>query len=613
MRFNNGRFTAARQTEKAEMLSPCCLFGSTLKSLIKSKGTRIFPSLVLPRSTMASQSIPVYISRLQVIPPAMLLLVPLATVVLFFVAVSRTVVQHRHEPVLIHVQLLDRRRRRVAWVFPVVFSLALLAIVVGALVYFRGKELEGGAFTVAVAECIVTSVLYVELSVSALYLLNVVADLRSIQPVIFYCYSMVLAAILFSATFLSVMGLFMAAPPLLAPILYLSMAILTMPVITFSFLSTLSVSEAASLAPQITLSSTYSYPAFSSDSEKRQMMLDDVDVPSPTLEMSAYSSYFASRRIPVYILCGQISAVIHFAFAIGLLVLLPDQSSLPSTLTSEEVAAGLWVEALVFRIIQTVFLVAWIICTMSAFLRTTVFEGEPPCAASLDEDVDADDGVRRHRVHGPPAPRAPPPVQVALVVVLFPASAKAPHCTAPREPGGLPEPARSVCVYALQPHGRAAALPRGDAAFGYGERPTRMSAWGTLPLSPGPPPVIPPRPPPNVLVFNPPSKRLPSLRDLAARVSAVPSAADSGVYVGSVTDGNGNKNLSTKRSMSFFSYTTPSAYSQEGETADEYDGAFDVEEARLAQMLLRRLDAAGTGGGGWKLKRNGSTASRRRS
>ncbi|KAJ6499036.1 hypothetical protein C8R45DRAFT_925716 [Mycena sanguinolenta] len=559
---------------------------------------------------MASQSIPVYISRLQVIPPAMLLLVPLATVVLFFVAVSRTVVQHRHEPVFIHVQLLDRRRRRVAWVFPVVFSLALLAIVVGALLYFRGKQFEG-ALTLAVTECIVTSVLYVELFVSALYLLHVVADLGTIQPVILYCYSMVLAAILFSATFLSVMGLFMAAPPLLAPILYLSMAILTMPVITFSFLSTLSVSEAASLAPQITLSSTYSYPAFSSDSEKRQMMLEDIDVPSSSLEMSSYSSYSATRRIPVYILCGQISAVVHFAFAIALYVLLPDQSSLPSTLTGEEVTAGLWVEALVFRTVQTAFLVAWIICTMSAslqlFSRVNHHTQDPSVRTSTlttASDATAFTALPLRAHHRQSKSRSS----------SFCSPRPRRHPVVPRRPSpddfqNLHDPFASVRT------SRTVAPPLSPAAdaSGYDERPTRMSAWGALPLSLSPPPVIPPRPPPNVLVFNPPAKRLPSLRGLAARVSAVPSNADSGVFLGSVADGNGNKNLSAKRSMSFFSYTTPSAYSQEGETADEYE-TFDVEEARLAQMLLRRLDAAGTGGGGgWKLKRNGSTASGRRS
>ncbi|KAJ7268719.1 hypothetical protein B0H12DRAFT_63336 [Mycena haematopus] len=568
---------------------------SLLKRNIRA---RIFPSLVNPRSTMSTPSTPVYISRLQVIPPALLLLVPLATVVLFFLAVSQIVVQHRHEPVFIHVQLLDRRKRRVAWVFPVVFSLALLTIVVGALLYLRGRQ---DSFTLAVAESIATSVLYVELSLSALYLLNAVADLGTIQPAYLYCYSMVLATILFSAAFISVLSLFTAAPPLLAPILHLSTAVLTMPVITISFLSTLSASEAASLAPQVTLSSTYSYPAFSSEKPR---MLDDVDLPSSSLEMSSHPSYRATRRIPVYILCGQISAVIHFAFAIGLLVLLPDQSTPPATLTSEEVAAGLWVEALVFRIVQTAFLVSWIICTISAFLQLFSRVNQHHRSVRASTLTTASDAtaftalpLRAHHRQSKsrsssfcsPRPRRHPVV---------------PRRSSPDDFQDLHDPfasARTSCTVApLTPTSATGS----DA---YGARPTRMSAWGSLPAQT---PVIPPRPPPNVLVFNPPARRLPSLRDLAARVSSARSSADSGVCMG----GDTHNNLNLKRSMSFFSYTTPSAYSQEGETVDGFDGAFDLEEARLAQMLLRRLDAAGTGGGGWntlKLKRNGSAGSGR--
>lgn len=177
----------------------------------------------------------------------------------------------------------------------------------------------------------------------------------------------------FPATSISIMGSFKAMPPLLSPVLYLAMTILTMPVITFSFLHTLSSSE-ASLAPQITQATTYSYPAYSSEKPR---ILDDI--PS-NLEMTQTNlpANYTTRNIPVYLLCGQISAVCHFAFAIGLLVLLPDQSSPPTTLTREEVTAGVWAEALVFRIAQTAFLVIWIICTMSAFLRTCSFSLPSP-------------------------------------------------------------------------------------------------------------------------------------------------------------------------------------------------------------------------------------------
>ncbi|KAF7361651.1 hypothetical protein MVEN_00508500 [Mycena venus] len=552
-----------------------------------------FPRPPSPRAHTATMSSPSTASRLDVIPPSLLFMVPLATIILFFLAIRHTVVQHRHEPVLIHIQLLDRREKRVVWVFPVVFSLALLTIVAGALLFFRGRS---SSVSLAVADCVVTSILYVELSVSALYLLSVVADLGTIHPAIFCCYSMVLAALLISATFLSIMGSFTskAVPPLLAPILYLSTAVLTMPVITFSFLSTME----ASLAPQTTLSSTCSYPAFSLEKPRSSMEMSQTTLPVN----------YATRNIPVYIICGQVSAVIHFAFAIGLLVLLPDQSSPPSTVTSEEVATGLWVEALVFRIVQTAFLVSWIICTMSAFLQlfsrvnhnsssavrastlttasdATAFTALPSRAMHRQSKSRSSSfSSPRPRRH-PVIPRRPSPDDFQNLHDPF-ASARTSRTVAPLSPTGTSD------------------------APNDGTRPTRMSAWGSLPLVQEAP-AIPPRPPPNVLVINPPARRLPSLRDLAARVSSVPSSTDSGVYMGYTGGGGGGAD-----SKSFFSYTTPSAYSQDGETADEFDMAFDVEEAMLAQKLLRRLDATGTGGGAWnslKLKRNGSAAGGQRS
>ncbi|KAJ7838672.1 hypothetical protein B0H13DRAFT_2102776 [Mycena leptocephala] len=516
----------------------------------------------------------VYITRLQAIPPSLYFVVPLATIVLFFLAISHTVVQHRHDPVLIHIQLLDRRKQRVVWVFPVVFSLALLAIVAGALLFFRGRS---NSFYLAVADSIVTSVLYVELSVSSLYLLSTIVDPGTVRPVIFQTYSFILATILASATFVSILGSFKAMPPLLSPILYISMAVLTMPVITFSFLSILSASE-ASLAPQITLSSTCSYPVYS---EEKPRILDDV------MSRTTLPANYAARNIPIYILCGQISAVIHFAFAIGLLVLLPDQPSPPSTLTTEELAAGVWAEALVFRIIQTAFLVLWIICTMSAFLQ--LFSRANPSPS---------DSVRSSTLTAASDATAFTPLPPRSSYRHSKSKSRSSSFSSPR-PRRHPVVPRRPSPDDFQ-----------NLHDPFASTRTSRTRVGTLP----PPPIVPPRPPPNVLVINPPPRRLPSLRNLrlaSSRVSSVPSS-DSGVYVGYTGTGDNNK----RRSMSMFSYTSPSAYSQDGETADGFDPAFDMEEAMLAQKLLRRLDAGNTSTGGWsslKLKRNGSTSSGRRS
>ncbi|KAJ7091126.1 hypothetical protein C8R44DRAFT_891533 [Mycena epipterygia] len=542
---------------------------------------------------MSTPATSVYITHLQAIPPSLFFMVPLVTIILFFRAISLTIVQHSHDPVLIHIQLLDRRKKRVAWVFPVVFSLALLAIVAGALLFFRERS---SSFSLALADSVVKSVLYLELSVSVLYLLSIVANLGTIQPVAFCLYCIILATILISATVVSIVGSFKSVSPLLSPILYLAVAVLTMPVATFSFLSSLTSPSEASLAPQITLSSTCSFPPFSSEKPR---MLDEV---SSSLEMSqaTFPANDATRNISVYILCGQISAIIHFAFLISILVVLPDQSSLPSTLASEEMTAGVWVEALVFRIVQTAFLVLWIICTMSAFLQLLSRVNRPAVRSSTltaASDTTAFTPLPARTYHhksksrsssfSSPRPRRSP---------VYPRPDYTHRLTPPggddfqnlHDPFASPTTRTSKATAALPP----------DADFDAGAGPrraTRMSAWGTLP------PIVPPRPPPNVLVINPQPRRLPSLSALrlpSGARSSVPSTVDSGVYTAG------------RRSMSMFSYTTPSAYSQDGD--DAYDRAFDVEEALLAQQLLRRLDAAGGGGGGWgnlKLGRNGSVRS----
>ncbi|KAJ7772632.1 hypothetical protein DFH07DRAFT_993437 [Mycena maculata] len=519
----------------------------------------------------------VYIAHLQAIPPSLFFMVPLATIILFFLATSRSIVQHRHDPVLISIQLFDRRKKRVAWVFPVVFSLAFLAIVTGALRFFRERS---NSFSLALADSIVTSVLYLELSVSIVYLLSAVANLSTVQPVGFFIYCIIVAIILISATLASIVGSFNAIPPFLAPILYLTMAVLTLPIITYSFLCT----SEASLAPQITLSSTCSFPA--SPSEKPRMLDDEV---SSSVEMSQADppATYATRKLSVYILCGQISAIVHFAFAIGMLVLLPDQSSPPSTLTSEEITTGVWVEALVFRIIQTAFLVLWIICTMSAFLQlfsrvnrsaarnsTLTAMSETTTYTALPPRTHRPKSKSRSSSFSSPRPRRQP----------VSARPEYPPPPPPRPPRSSDD-FRDLHDPFASPSARTSrtAVPGGDV-YDTGQRPTRMSAWGTLP------PVVPPRPPPNVLVINPPARRLPSLRGL--RLTSTPPPEN-------------------RRSMSIFSYTTPSQYSQEGQTV--YEGTFDVEEALLAQKLLRRLDAAGShsGWGGPLLRRNGSGGSTR--
>ncbi|KAJ6625874.1 hypothetical protein B0H10DRAFT_597239 [Mycena sp. CBHHK59/15] len=275
---------------------------------------------------------------------------------------------------------------------------------------------------------------------------------------------------------------------------------------------------------------------------------------------------YAARNVSVYVLCGQISAIMHFTFAIGILVLLPDQSSPPSTLTGEELATGVWIQALVFRIVQTVLLVFWIICIMSAFVQ--LFTSVNREALSVTTITTLSDAATftalpsrtyhprsksRSSSFSSPRPRRDPLPR--------------PECTRRSTPPGADDFQNLHDPFA-SPSTRGSKVDAENArAHNDGTRPTRMSAWGTLP----------PRPPPNVLVINPPAaRRLPTLRGKQSDCS-----------------------------MSLFSYTTPSAYSQD---TDAEEQEFDLEEALLAQKLLRRLDSAEVTSGRWigsKLGRSG--------
>ncbi|KAJ7197616.1 hypothetical protein GGX14DRAFT_574090 [Mycena pura] len=149
------------------------------------------------------------------IPPALYFLVPLTSVLLVFLAVSRADVRPRHDPTIVNIQL-----RRVVWVFPVVFSLAVLSILAGALLFSRQRSTS---FSLAMTDSVVSSVLHLELCFSAMYLLSVVPTLASMHPAKFFFYCIVLATILISATMVSIAGSFEPIPPLIPPILYLCM------------------------------------------------------------------------------------------------------------------------------------------------------------------------------------------------------------------------------------------------------------------------------------------------------------------------------------------------------------------------------------------------------
>lgn len=159
-------------------------------------------------------------------------------------------------------------------------------------------------------------------------------------------------------------------PPLLSPVFHLVFTALTLPILTFTFLTALSPAQVVPL-PSLSLSSS---PA-SRYVSKQTGTLGAASTPSP-MPSPAVSPHFRlrTRNFFLFLLCAQISALVYFAFQISMLVLLPGQTVLAATPTGKEIQMGVWTEALVFRAVQTVFIVLWTVCVMSAFFRTCLFQ-----------------------------------------------------------------------------------------------------------------------------------------------------------------------------------------------------------------------------------------------
>ncbi|KAJ7072058.1 hypothetical protein C8F01DRAFT_226322 [Mycena amicta] len=513
---------------------------------------------------------------IQAVTPILFFLVPVATIVLFLLAVARPTAHPLH----IHVHILDRHKTRVVWVFPVIFSLALLSIAAGALLFVRQHS---DAFSLALADEIVTAALYMELSFSCMHLLSVITTMAALRPVVFLLYCILLTTILISATLVSIVGSFKAMPLFLSPVLYLTLTILTLPVITFSLLSTIDRSE-VSLAPEIIVASP-SYPR--SSMEKPGLFDDAFSAEDSSTFPPRSRSPPTTRNISVSVLCGQVSAIVHFGFSIAFLVLVPDQSSSLSTLSTEEAATGVWKEALAFQISRTAFLVIWIICTMAAFLQLYSKSANPHPLLRNSTLTSVSEATITAFTDMPP--RSPQRPRIKFMAISRSSSFSSPRPRRhPLQPFPPPVPRRPSPIddfgdledpFAFAPvlpyAGESVRNSRATASTAVDEpRPTRMSAWGTL---------TPPQPPPTALQ----GVRRPSLRALGLKrgVSASITTGDAdAVTIGS----KGSKSMK-RRSMSIFTgYTSPSEYSQFGEG----DSGFDMEEALLAQKLLQTLDAA---------------------
>ncbi|KAF7305994.1 hypothetical protein HMN09_00753900 [Mycena chlorophos] len=513
----------------------------------------------------------------------LLFVVPLAALVLFFIAA-----------VLIgalrwatHIQI--PQRRRVVRAFPVAVTLALLATACGALLLAR-QHADSSALRLANA--VVLSALYMELTFSVMYLLGVVTNLATQHPVMFLLYCILITMILIAAALVAIVASFKTMPLLLSPILYLVLTMLTLPVISFSFLLSMDRSE-VSTAPQIQV---VAYPRWSI--EKPELFDDSTDESSVHPTSVPRRLIPATRKVAVSVLYGQISASVHFAFAIAYLVLNPDQ---PDAISPSNTSA------LALQISRSAFLVVWIICTMTAYLqlyakstnaRTSRSFARASTAASISEAatitaftdmpprssqrgprikfMSIDTSASRSSSFSSPRPRRNP---LSIVPPMPPVAAGDDDFRDLEDPFAF-----------VRSSVRDSQVSRDSTAVDHNEpRPTRMSAWGTLPVTP---------PPPVAFTFH----RLPSLRALALRRNQSQHSgntldADVVTIASKTTTTTTSKSAkaSKRRSLSIFTgYTSPSEYSQVGEG----DPGFDLEEALLAQQLLQRLDAANRNGAG---------------
>ncbi|KAF7315674.1 hypothetical protein MIND_00083000 [Mycena indigotica] len=517
------------------------------------------------------------------IQPAMSFLffvVPVAAIALSVVAAARS--SNFQDP---------SSKRRVVWTLPVFFTLAILSTAAGTLFFVR---LHGDNFSLALANSVVVAALYMELSFCVLYLLSVITTLAVLRPVKFLFYCILITAILISATLVYIIESFQVIWPLLSPILYLALTILTLPVIGFSFLSTVDHPRVF-LAPQILVSSP-SYPRLSI--EKPRLSFVDEGLSTEESCVAPVHPPPIKRAAAVFVLCGQTFAIIHFGLSIAFAILVSDQP--PPLLASalQETVGDMRQEALAFEIAGTAFLVLWMICTMMAFLPSRLRRRPASLATVSEVAVTAftDAHLRRPRIKlkslvslsvQNSTPRSSPfstPAPNAIPDPLWPKMPAINDLDELQDPFALKSEPVVVSLRTSQPNGST-----------NGPRQPRMSAWGTLPVTP----------PPTLQVYRENVGRLPSLRALGLRRAAPSRASDTdAITLASkrTATTTGKSTPGRRRSMSVFTgYTSPSEYSQVGEG----DAGFDMEEALLAQKLLQRLDAAsntgnaGPGTGRW--------------
>ncbi|KAG7446641.1 uncharacterized protein BT62DRAFT_130923 [Guyanagaster necrorhizus] len=342
--------------------------------------------------------------HLYAIPPSLLFLVPLLSIVLIIAFRLR----------IVSLPLCS---------FIPVFTIALFSLLVGGFGLAVLREQSGNAMESI--EAVFLTLLRLELAICLIYLISASVKPETIPRRQICIYNAILALVIVCATLVSFISPFIQPkiPPLLPPFLYLLFATLSLPLLTYICLVALShpvalrpptpqplqISPAPPSAllfsPDTPPPSPSSFKRFSFDSTgdpgvlqipepmhshpsiTRQKHANDTILPihvrilerltrdrtDTTRAPRSIDAQGYHRAVSLFLLVAQISALLSFAFDICVVVIVQsfsDNQGRTGTASEilNEINLDVWKASIVFRSLKCIFTVFWVGCIMFAWL-----------------------------------------------------------------------------------------------------------------------------------------------------------------------------------------------------------------------------------------------------
>ncbi|KAL1723856.1 hypothetical protein EV715DRAFT_269202 [Schizophyllum commune] len=527
--------------------------------------------------------------RIRAIPTSLFFLVPLIAIALVLFSLSQswkpgkpdlTAMGGRHPAIAsVYASRYSRRRLRVCVAWASFAILVLTAILIGALGATSSQTYDPR--TTLAGEVLICLSQF-ELGAVFLYLTVVSSSKEAISPFKLYTCAFILTLMMMGANLVSILSLFLAMPPLLPVTLVFVFLALALPFPAYQLAWTIMVHRGrASKGHGIIFSpacSTTSTLTACSASCKDAYSTPDLGYPASAGSCGApaqsNATYTRIRNLWVYLFCAVLAASFAAASDIGAV----------SIISADDTASRT-----PFRIIEATGMVLCFICLTTALMVHTLviqdeFNEEAAAAAnSINDDLYTRRPVSRSSSFTSPRPRRNPIRRFMTTASTYCSAANTPIDASPRLPCPVHvETSKEICrAVTPTPSEDCTALRDPFAPVltsspaiqpDYESYPltdaSRLSAWGSLPM------IAPP--PAAAVTIVQPRKMPPTLR-------AKKSFANAG----------------------------------EGEQAEQ--SAFDLEEALLAQRLLRTLQVdeklAASGPSSWldSLGRVGSLGRRPKS